>query len=74
MGKFKQGFGRLIRTRTDRGAVLILDPRVTSKRYGRIFLRSLPDARTYAQTTAKVLEELGNFLDVKRRESRGCNL
>ena len=60
--KFRQGFGRLIRSRTDRGAVLILDPRVTRKRYGQIFLRSLPDARTYAQTLKNVLAELEKFL------------
>jgi ATP-dependent DNA helicase DinG len=41
--KFRQGFGRLIRSRDDRGAVLILDRRVTTKGYGKIFLRSLPD-------------------------------
>ncbi|MHC4860577.1 MAG: ATP-dependent DNA helicase, partial [Planctomycetota bacterium] len=41
--KLKQGFGRLIRNREDRGAVTILDPRVGTKRYGRIFLDSLPE-------------------------------
>jgi ATP-dependent DNA helicase DinG len=40
--KLKQGFGRLIRTRTDRGIVVILDPRVLCKPYGRTFLNSLP--------------------------------
>jgi ATP-dependent DNA helicase DinG len=40
--KLKQGFGRLIRTKTDRGIVVILDPRILSKPYGRTFLRSLP--------------------------------
>ena len=40
--RFKQGFGRLIRNRTDRGVVLILDSRVVNKNYGRIFLDSLP--------------------------------
>ena len=40
--KLKQGFGRLIRTRTDTGWVVILDPRITSKYYGRLFLESLP--------------------------------
>ncbi len=39
---FRQGFGRLIRTKTDRGVVVILDRRVTSKRYGQAFLDSLP--------------------------------
>lgn len=41
--KLKQGFGRLIRTRTDTGMVVILDPRVRTKRYGKIFVDSLPD-------------------------------
>ena len=41
----KQGFGRLIRTRSDRGIVAVLDPRITKKGYGKVFLRSLPPAR-----------------------------
>ena len=40
----KQGFGRLIRTRRDRGVVAVLDSRLRTKGYGRIFLRSLPPA------------------------------
>jgi ATP-dependent DNA helicase DinG len=40
--KFKQGFGRLIRTRTDTGLVVVLDPRIHSKAYGRQFLAALP--------------------------------
>lgn len=43
--KLKQGFGRLIRTQQDRGTVVILDPRVLTKPYGRTFLDSLPDCR-----------------------------
>jgi len=41
--KLKQGFGRLIRTRDDRGMVVILDPRVRTKPYGRMFLGALPE-------------------------------
>jgi len=41
--KFRQGFGRLIRTATDRGMVVVLDPRVKSKYYGKTFLESLPN-------------------------------
>ncbi|MEQ8847262.1 helicase C-terminal domain-containing protein [Botrimarina sp.] len=41
--KFKQGFGRLIRTKKDRGTVVVLDPRVETKSYGRLFLESLPE-------------------------------
>jgi ATP-dependent DNA helicase DinG len=43
--KFRQGFGRLIRSRQDRGIVVILDPRVSRKSYGRTFLSSLPPCR-----------------------------
>lgn len=42
--KFKQGFGRLIRTDQDRGVCAILDRRVISKRYGNTFIQSLPPA------------------------------
>jgi DNA polymerase-3 subunit epsilon/ATP-dependent DNA helicase DinG len=40
--RFRQGFGRLIRTKTDRGVLLVLDRRVRGRRYGESFLRSLP--------------------------------
>ncbi len=40
--KFRQGFGRLIRTASDRGVVAILDRRVLTKQYGRMFIESLP--------------------------------
>lgn len=43
--KLKQGFGRLIRRSTDAGRVVILDPRIRTKPYGRVFLDSLPDCR-----------------------------
>ena len=40
--RFRQGFGRLIRTRRDRGVVVITDPRLVTKSYGAVFRRSLP--------------------------------
>lgn len=40
--RFKQGFGRLVRTATDRGVVIIYDTRVTDTSYGKYFLQSLP--------------------------------
>ena len=43
--KLKQGFGRLIRTRSDTGRVVILDPRMRTKPYGQTFLDSLPKCR-----------------------------
>jgi len=42
--KFRQGVGRLIRSSTDKGIVVILDPRVHTKWYGRYFLRAIPEA------------------------------
>lgn len=47
--KLKQGFGRLIRTARDSGSVVILDPRVRTKRYGKVFLNSLPKARVVVE-------------------------
>ncbi len=47
--KLKQGFGRLIRTRQDTGMVVILDPRVRTKPYGKLFLASLPNCRRVVQ-------------------------
>ena len=41
--RFKQGFGRLIRSKEDRGIVVVLDRRLLSKRYGQTFLDSLPE-------------------------------
>ncbi len=41
--KFKQGFGRLIRSKSDTGIVVILDPRIKTKQYGRVFIDSLPE-------------------------------
>ncbi|KUK36785.1 MAG: ATP-dependent helicase YoaA [Thermacetogenium phaeum] len=55
--RLKQGFGRLIRTRQDRGVVAILDPRVRTRPYGKIFLDVLPPCRT-----ASTLEEVAAFL------------
>jgi len=52
--KLKQGFGRLIRTREDRGRVVILDPRMFTKPYGRIFRESLPPARLVIEKAATV--------------------
>jgi len=41
--RFLQGFGRLIRTRTDRGIVVVFDKRLLTKSYGQLFIESLPD-------------------------------
>ncbi len=62
--KFRQGFGRLIRTQQDRGVVVILDRRVQSKKYGKIFIDSLPPCTT----------RLGSLTDLPRAVQRWLNL
>ncbi len=59
--KFKQGFGRLIRTKTDKGAVLVLDKRVISKFYGKFFLKSLPDCTRLVDSSDNIVSNLKLF-------------
>ena len=61
--KFRQGFGRLIRTQTDFGAVVILDPRIRTKKYGQVFLRSIPACPEVAK-----LSELAEFFASKNEK------
>ena len=51
--KFKQGFGRLIRSKTDTGIVVILDARILNKSYGSQFLAAIPKCRTEIVTAKK---------------------
>ena len=60
--KFRQGFGRLMRRKTDRGAVIVLDSRILRKSYGGIFLRSLPETRISSKRFSSVLEDVENFI------------
>ena len=54
----KQGFGRLIRSKTDRGILSILDNRIRRMHYGKIFLESLPE-----YTTTQDLAEVARFME-----------
>jgi DNA polymerase-3 subunit epsilon/ATP-dependent DNA helicase DinG len=60
--KFRQGFGRLIRSASDRGVVAILDRRVLSKQYGRLFLESLPRCTLRQGPTANLGREISRWL------------
>jgi len=62
--RFRQGFGRLIRTQSDRGVVAIFDRRIMSKRYGRLFTDSLPTCTT----------RLGPIADLPKLAVRWLNL
>lgn len=73
--KFRQGFGRLLRTESDRGAVVVLDPRIlpagagprgAGTRYGRAFLRSLPGPQLVLGDTPTVLEQVAAFAGAER--------
>jgi ATP-dependent DNA helicase DinG len=60
--KFRQGFGRLIRTASDRGVVAILDRRVLTKQYGRLFLESLPQCTARQGPASNLPREAGKWL------------
>ncbi|MEK6751637.1 MAG: helicase C-terminal domain-containing protein [Chloroflexota bacterium] len=60
--KFRQGFGRLIRTASDRGIVVILDRRVLTKQYGRLFLESLPPCTARQGASAGLAKMAGLWL------------
>jgi ATP-dependent DNA helicase DinG len=59
--KLKQGFGRLIRAKTDRGVVAILDRRILTKPYGRVFLASLPRAAFLKAPLSEVVRRIERF-------------
>lgn len=59
--RFRQGFGRLIRRKTDRGSIIVLDRRIATKHYGRAFLESLPGIRIVRGPRPRVLSALREF-------------
>ena len=61
--RFRQGFGRLIRSRNDRGIVIIGDRRVFTKRYGRVFLDSLPTKATAIRSPVEMLVAVDDFFN-----------
>ena len=62
--RFRQGFGRLIRTQTDRGVVVVLDKRITSKAYGRFFMESLPRCTVVEGSIANLPERAAKWLNI----------
>ncbi len=61
--RLKQGFGRLIRTKSDRGIVVIADRRLVQKRYGQAFLRSLPRKAQVFERQQELLDALKGFFE-----------
>lgn len=64
--RFKQGFGRLIRTRTDRGVVMVLDRRIVSKYYGKFFINSVAQSEFFCAKTEQVIGRLRDFFSRER--------
>jgi len=62
--RFRQGFGRLIRTQTDRGVVVILDKRVITKPYGKLFIESLPQCTFIQASIANLPEKATRWLNI----------
>ena len=60
--KFRQGFGRLIRRSDDRGCVALLDKRIYEKRYGTIFLGSIPESKRLYKDLDTIVAETERFL------------
>ena len=65
--KLKQGFGRLIRTTADRGAVVVLDSRTARRYYGRIFIGALPGCTTYLGNITGICARLVQWLGQPER-------
>ncbi len=61
--KFRQGFGRLIRSKTDRGIAVLADRRLVSKRYGRVFLASLPCPYRVVSNSEALARAAGEFFE-----------
>ncbi|HEX7394640.1 MAG TPA: helicase C-terminal domain-containing protein [Anaerolineaceae bacterium] len=62
--RFRQGFGRLIRTASDRGVVAILDRRVMTKRYGKQFIESLPQCKLKIGSIADLPAAAAKWLNI----------
>ena len=61
--KFRQGFGRLIRSKRDRGVVVVSDPRIAAKSYGAVFRRSIPATVHTVTSVDELIERVNGFFD-----------
>jgi ATP-dependent DNA helicase DinG len=60
--RFKQGFGRLIRTEEDRGIIVVFDKRIISTKYGKAFLQSIPDIRVRNGSIDQLVEFIHQWI------------
>ncbi len=61
--RFRQGFGRLVRTRRDRGVVVVADSRVVAKNYGALFRRAIPASVHAVSSLPEMLSRIGEFME-----------
>ena len=61
--RFRQGFGRLIRSRSDRGVVVVLDSRIITKSYGKLFIESLPACTLRQVPLAQIPRDAARWID-----------
>jgi ATP-dependent DNA helicase DinG len=61
--RFRQGFGRLIRTKADRGVVVVTDPRLVTKNYGAVFRKSIPASVHTVVSSDELVERVSSFFD-----------
>ena len=70
--KFKQGFGRLMRTKEDRGCIVCLDHRIVKKNYGKQFLLSLPPSKTCFAPKADAFAQMRLFYERTKKKGSGA--
>lgn len=61
--KFRQGFGRLMRRNSDKGAIVVLDKRIVEKQYGRIFTSSVPETKKMYDTVENIAQAVAALID-----------
>ena len=60
--RFKQGFGRLIRTSSDKGVMVVFDRRIVTMRYGKVFLDAIPDVQAKEMNIEQIVERIDSWL------------
>ena len=60
--KYRQGIGRLIRRSDDKGVVVVLDRRIYEKRYGQIFIASMPDCKKIYEPLSEITKKINAFI------------
>ena len=61
--RFRQGFGRLVRTKSDRGVVVVADPRIVSKNYGPLFRRAVAASVHAVSSLPEIVSRAASFFD-----------